>query len=89
LGASFTINPIVAINVQIPGTTVIDQYYVVTQSPSSCAWQPTSFLPSVDYLSYDSNKFSIDTSKIPLSDEGLKVFTLTVDSPTASDTTAG
>ena len=89
MGATFTINPIETINVKIPETTVIEQNYMVTQSPSHCAWWPTSFLPSADYLTFDSNKLSIDTSKIPLSDEGLKVFTLKVDSPTASGTTPG
>ncbi len=46
-------------------------------------------MPEASYLKFDSNKIYVDPSKITLLDLGLSIFTLKVDSATASDTTAG
>ena len=46
-------------------------------------------MPAASYLKFDSTKISVDPSKITLLDLGLSIFTLKVDSTTASNTTAG
>lgn len=46
-------------------------------------------MPEASYLKFDSTKIYVDPSKITLLDLGLSIFTLKVDSATASDTTAG